>query len=119
MERVSDEGTVRCVPSVVKVVGGGESDGLKTEEDSFLLWEGGIGKKSMLTMVRPVSKEMVTITSAATIWPFLMTMRIPFEAVINMLLIVIHPVTYEMMATRGSIVTIIEVMQALLLFVVM
>ena len=43
MERVSDEGTVRCVPSVVEVVGG--SDGLKTEENSFPLRQGGIGKK--------------------------------------------------------------------------
>ena len=32
----------------------------------------------------------------------------------NMLFIVIHPATYELMATRGSIVTITEVMQALL-----
>ena len=42
MQRISDEGKVRCVPSVVEVVG--ESDGLKTE-GSFSLREGGIGKK--------------------------------------------------------------------------
>ena len=45
-------------------------------------------------------------------------MRIPFETVLNMLLIVLHQATYELMANRRSIVTIDEVTQALLLFVI-
>ena len=60
MERVSDEGNAKCVLSVVVVAG---SDGLRTEEDSVPLRGGG----GMRVMVLPVSKMMVTITSAATV----------------------------------------------------
>ena len=93
-----------------------ESDHLRMAADSFQQQEG-VSEKGMLVVARLVFREVVAIASAATVRPFLLTVRVPF-VVVGHMLVVTRPVSKKPMATWGSIVTFIEVTLILLLIVI-